>query len=171
MPKKNRDFLPFLIGLCVFILILFLLIAGGIGYYVTYHGYSGISAFQYSLADIAALRFHVSLEYKNYYIIAVAVYALCVLAFYTENGRYAHDADGIEAGSSKWNENLKIYNKRFTEPLGKPTNEGMDNTILSRNISLSLNDRKTNRNNNVIVLGPSGSGNSPPSRRPAGSGR
>ena len=65
---------------------------------------------------------------------------------------------GREHGGAKWNKNLRAYNKQFTEPLGKASNKGEYNMIFTNNVKLSMNAKKTFRNNNVFVIGGSGSG-------------
>lgn len=72
------------------------------------------------------------------------------------NGPQETDIDG----SAKWNDRIKSYNKRFTTPFHKTTNNGEDNMILTQNIKLSMNGKKTRRNNNILVIGGAGSGKS-----------
>ena len=64
----------------------------------------------------------------------------------------------IENGSAKWNDNLSEYQKMYTDlPL---LGTGSPNIILTDTIFLSMNTRKTLRNNNVMVIGGSGTGKS-----------
>ena len=63
-------------------------------------------------------------------------------------------------GSSKWNDELNIYNEEFTDPAGKTSHNGDNNMILTQNIYLSMNTRQTLRNNNVLCIGGSGAGKS-----------
>ena len=55
---------------------------------------------------------------------------------------------------------LKNFNKRRTDPIGKETSDGPNNMILSRDIKLALDGKKTRRNCNVLVIGGSGAGKS-----------
>ena len=63
-------------------------------------------------------------------------------------------------GSAKWNTDFKAYNKKYTDPQGDPSNGGKNNMIISQNVFLSMNSRQTMRNNNILVVGGSGSGKS-----------
>ena len=59
-----------------------------------------------------------------------------------------------ENGSAKWNQDMKAYNKEYVErPL---LGSGCLNTIITRDIFLSMNTRKTGRNNNVAIIGATG---------------
>ena len=63
-------------------------------------------------------------------------------------------------GSAKWNTDWKSYNKVYSDPPGSPDNSGSYNMILTQNIFLNMDTRKTLRNNNVLVVGGSGAGKS-----------
>lgn len=63
-------------------------------------------------------------------------------------------APGEEEGSAKWNDAISSYNKKFTDPKDK------QNMILTQEIKLSMDGRKTRRNNNILVVGGSGAGKS-----------
>lgn len=65
-----------------------------------------------------------------------------------------------EHGSARWNEDLDAYNRRFTDPPQSPEHNGNYNMVLTQNIYLSMNTRQTRRNNNILVIGGSGSGKS-----------
>ena len=75
---------------------------------------------------------------------------------------------GKEEGSAKWNQSLSAYNRIYTDPKGKPSSTISDaenhvisqNMILTNDVSLSMNGRDTRRNNNILVIGGSGSGKS-----------
>lgn len=88
------------------------------------------------------------------------VFACSGLLLYTQSEANRHDCAGKEAGSASWNTDYKGYNKQFTSPFGKVAHDGEDNMILSQNIRLSMNGYETNRNNNILVIGGSGSGKS-----------
>ena len=57
------------------------------------------------------------------------------------------------AGSAKWSENIDSFKKKYTD-----TKNPFNNIILTQDISLSMNSHQTRRNNNVLVVGGSGSG-------------
>ena len=63
-------------------------------------------------------------------------------------------------GTAKFNDNLKIYNRKYSAPYGKTTHEGEINTILTDDVYLSMDTRKTRRNLNLLVIGGSGAGKS-----------
>ena len=88
------------------------------------------------------------------------VYGSICIYQYLQAETNHHDCAGKEAGSASWNTDYKGYNKQFTSPFGKVAHDGEDNMILSQNIRLSMNGYKTNRNNNILVIGGSGSGKS-----------
>lgn len=53
---------------------------------------------------------------------------------------------------------LADYNKRLTDPYGKPTSEGQNNMILSKDVKLGLDGFITRHNCNVLIIGGSGAG-------------
>ena len=70
---------------------------------------------------------------------------------------------GVEQGSAAWNTDIKSFNKQYNEPFGKPTVDkkpGTTNMILSNDLYLSTDGRKTMRNNNKLIIGGSGTGKS-----------
>ena len=72
--------------------------------------------------------------------------------------RNAHANSKTAQGSSKWNTDFKKYNKKYTDPPKSPKNDGPKNLILSQNVKLNMDTRTTRLNNNVLVIGGSGSG-------------
>ena len=91
-------------------------------------------------------------------IMAISAFVAAYLYFYYKARE--RSMPGKESGSSKWNTDYKEYNKEFTDPKGSPVNTGKNNAILSQQIFLNLDTRATQRNNNVLVIGGSGSGKS-----------
>lgn len=65
-----------------------------------------------------------------------------------------------QKGSAEWYSDFKKYNKQYTDPQGKVENNGPNNMILSNDVFLSMDTRQTLRNNNILVIGGSGSGKS-----------
>ena len=94
--------------------------------------------------------------------IGLATMIVCIGVFYNwvdiQNNK--HDMAGEEAGSAHWETDYKKYNKKYTSPFGKTSNNGEDNMILSQNLRLSMNGSKTMLNNNILIIGGSGSGKS-----------
>ncbi len=62
----------------------------------------------------------------------------------------------IEHGSAKWNTNLSTFKKEYTDSV--PYGPKSKNMIMTDEISLSMDTRKTGRNNNVVVIGATGTG-------------
>ncbi len=56
-------------------------------------------------------------------------------------------------GNAKWYTNLKGFKKKYTD-----TKNPFNNMILTQDVALSMNSHQTRRNNNVLVVGGSGSG-------------
>ena len=80
------------------------------------------------------------------------------VAFFKCCNTYTEKQDLLPAkenGSAKWNQNQKAYRRRYVElPL---LGSGSPNMVITQNIVLSMNTRKTFRNNNIIYIGGSGS--------------
>lgn len=81
-------------------------------------------------------------------LIYTIVYSLYVLDAYSKATKF--NRSGVEHGSARWG---KISELKHL--VGKN-----DNMILSNNIKLSTNGKKTKRNNNIIVFGGAGTGKS-----------
>lgn len=88
------------------------------------------------------------------------VYILIASWFVFEHQKRAHFKKGIECGSSKWNDDMVSYNKKYSDPIGSKDNNGHSNMILTEDVRLSMNSFQTRLNNNVTVVGGSGSGKS-----------
>lgn len=80
-------------------------------------------------------------------------------SFLTSSLKKHDNADTVK-GSAHFmtQKELDDYNKKFTSPFGVVENDGADNMILSKDLRLSMNNRKTRRNNNQLVIGGSGAG-------------
>lgn len=91
---------------------------------------------------------------------ATLIAGMVALYNYADRKMNKHDMAGKEAGSAHWETDYKTYNKKYTSPFGKASNDGEDNMILSQNLRLSMNGSKTMLNNNVLIIGGSGSGKS-----------
>ena len=61
--------------------------------------------------------------------------------------------DKTSHAASKQITDLNEYNKKFTEPFGEISHDGKNNMILSQNIFMSMDSRKTRQNMNVFVIG------------------
>ena len=78
---------------------------------------------------------------------------ICALLWLHEERTY-HDMPDIESGSARWNSNLKKFEAEYGDP------DIYNTTLLAKGIALSLNDRKTARNSNVLTVGGAGTGKS-----------
>lgn len=84
----------------------------------------------------------------NAVVIALVVYAIAIIMYYTSQRNYM---PGKEYGTAKY-ANVEQVNKVL-----KDEDESF-NRILSQNVRMSLNTRKTKLNNNVLIIGGSGAG-------------
>ena len=92
-------------------------------------------------------------DYYNEYTIrmigyALLIYLIVVLMYYTSQRNLM---PGRDYGTSKF-ANIKAVNKKIADE-----DDGR-NRILSQNVRMSLNTKKTNLNNNVLIIGGSGAG-------------
>lgn len=83
---------------------------------------------------------------------------LCgVLAPLITDAKYMKRRDlrpSVENGSAKWNDDLKGFQKKLSDSPKVGTNS--PNMILTKNIQISMDTRKTERNNNVLIIGGAG---------------
>lgn len=135
-----------------------LLLAGNLAFYQLY-GFEGI---QRAFDDAMRFRFHIGFDevYLKYYGAGASMYVIGALLIYGDNQKYRHDAAGIEGGSAKWTSSYGDYNKTHADPIGKKTCDGPMNMIHSEHVRLSLEDKKTRLNNNVLIVGGAGTGKS-----------
>lgn len=63
------------------------------------------------------------------------------------------DVTGNEQGSAGWNLKIDDYNQRYTFPYGSKDKNYEDNAILTNDVFLGLDGRKTQRNLNTLVIG------------------
>lgn len=146
--------------------ILFVIYAGARGAYYEKQnpGTATYVAVLMSLTTIPQAPFAVSfsgsfLETTSILLILTAFLAWCA---YDKKILNRHYTEGEQYGTAKWQtvESTKFYNRKFTEPIGKPFADSPENTILSKNCQLSMNTRHTGLNNNIMVIGGPGSGKS-----------
>lgn len=108
--------------------------------------------------------FAVSFDQKFFQIFAPVMIVVGAAAFFAHDQKVLnrHYTDGEQYGTAKWQsvESIKFYNRKFTEPVGKPYADSPQNTILSKNCQLSMNTRHTGLNNNSMIIGGPGSGKS-----------
>lgn len=97
------------------------------------------------------------IDFKGIGIMTVA-YGFILLCIKFDAEQKRNLKPGKEYGSASWNKDYKSYNKKFNYPYGKPESGEKNNLILSKDVMLGLDNKKTMRNSNVIVIGGSGSG-------------
>lgn len=90
--------------------------------------------------------------------IITVIFAFAVLWLFIIEEQNRQSLPGKEKGSTKWNEDYKSYNKKYVTPVN--VGEIDNNMIISKNLKLSLDTYKTRRNNNVLIIGGSGTGKS-----------
>lgn len=89
-----------------------------------------------------------------------AIAAFIYLVIKIDKDRNKNMMPGKESGSAKWYTNYNEYNKKYTDPIGTTAHNGPNNMILSQDVFMNMDSRKTLFNNNVLVIGGSGSGKS-----------
>lgn len=88
--------------------------------------------------------------------------AFCVFYYYVYHSARKKSMQGKEGGTAHWNTKIGEYNKTYTDPAQskKAKLYPSENAIISNDIFLTLNTRQSQRNNNTLVIGGSGSGKS-----------
>lgn len=109
--------------------------------------------FQFNLIRITSK----GIQYLFYFTL---LYVLFIAYMIFDTERNKRDAAGKENGSAQWNTNMRAYNKKYSDPPNSPKNDGPYNMLLTKNVSLNMNTYQTMRNNNVVVVGGSGTGKS-----------
>lgn len=82
------------------------------------------------------------------------LFIVVILYMWTEAEFNRQDAPGKEGGSAKWFDDWKNFKKKYIDPKDET------NMIFSNEVQLNMNTRKTRKNNNVLVIGGSGTGKS-----------
>lgn len=86
--------------------------------------------------------------------VVLLIFVLSDALLWYDMVRHHHSLSGKESGSAKWNDDYKKFNAGYSE------SDKIQTTILSKDVQLSMNTRKTQRNNNVLIVGGSGAGKS-----------
>lgn len=161
-PKKSNK--PFYIGAGIVGYIFILLLSGQMGKYearhhtadfgkVLSHGLSNLFSNPFDIFPLSASAF-------KYIGLLTMVVAFIVMALYVNQQKNHVDMPGKESGSAKWYSDMDKYNKKYTDPKGTKDHNGPNNMILSNDVFLNMDTKKTRFNNNVLVIGGSGSGKS-----------
>ena len=95
------------------------------------------------------------------------LFVIAIAAAYVNEERNRHFDSSKTNGSSKWNTDFQKYNNKYryypkkTKKKDDDTKKKIDmNMIMNQDVFLSMDTRKTLRNNNVIIFGGSGTGKS-----------
>ena len=93
------------------------------------------------------------LNFKSMFVMTF-IYLVAVAAVWVDYQVKRTDAQGVESGSAKWFDDWKNFAKKYVDPKDET------NMIFSNEVKLNMNTRKTRKNNNVLVIGGSGTGKS-----------
>lgn len=100
----------------------------------------------------------------EYILMCTLIFAFAAMCMWIERDRFHTDGLRIQGGSSHWlsesKDGLARYNQQFSDPYMSKEHNGSHNMILTKDIFLSMDTRKTRLNNNILVVGGSGSGKS-----------
>ncbi len=161
-PKKTNKWLYVIFVAVIYIFVVFLALHAG-KYVAAHPDESFLMAFGPALDNLSTEPLSVlplTEESGKALFFATVFYAIILLAVYAENERNRTTMPGKENGTTKWNDNVPKYNKKYTYPYHKKTSEGGTNIILTNDVQLGMDTRQTRRNLNVLVDGGSGAGKS-----------
>lgn len=152
--RRTRLFLIFDGIFLVFSIYLGLLVGSNMNYLNDDNVITGvIETFKFIAQDTSALWY---IEFGTYTLPALlwllVLWGLISALLWYDDVRHRHDLADIEKGSARLNDDYKGFDKEYGEENKFLT------TYLSRNVALSMNTRKTLRNNNVLIIGGSGAG-------------
>lgn len=153
-PKKVNN-TPFYIGLCITVWLL-------VVYVVSHMANASIEVGSKVIFDYIGLALtNMTENPMNAFPLnlpailwSTVVLVIAGVWIWNENEKVKVDAPGIENGSAKWFEDFKNYNKKYVDQSDKK------NMIFSNEVKLNMNTRATRKNNNVLVIGGSGTGKS-----------
>lgn len=161
MFPKNKSKIPLIVVL-VLMYIMFIVAALQTGVVLNEDvNHTFITAFMQAMNELSSGTIRltpITTQSINQVFVATAMFAVMVLLMVFDEQRNKRDAPGIESGSAAWNTDLNAYNKEYSDPPGSTSNKGDKNMILTQDVHLNMDTRATMRNNNVLVVGGSGSG-------------
>lgn len=88
------------------------------------------------------------------------IFAMFAMMAYGNAVMRDHYASDKVQGDQKLMTDLRSYNRRYTDPIGKTSHNGPNNLILSKDLFLCMDNEKTQRNLNILIIGGSGAGKS-----------
>lgn len=114
----------------------------------------------YITATISAIMaiidnpFHVSITkgFFKYFLMYFGAFSLLTLVLYIEEEKRKRLSKN-PGGNAKWYPNINKFKQKYMD-----TKDPFNNIILTQDVALSMNSKQTRRNNNVLVVGGSGSG-------------
>lgn len=147
--KKPDYFTLILFGGAGILLIIFLALHAGM---VDNGNYIGTTIDALGAILNNPLEIRLTSSFFKYLLIYSGMGAIVVLYLYVENEKNKR-IDKEPGGKAKWYENLNHFKKLYTD-----TEDKFNNMILTQNVALNMDSFKTKRNNNILVVGGSGSG-------------
>lgn len=161
-PKQNNKTIYIFIGASLYLFVI--LFSLHVGKYMHLHPTEDLfSALFNGLNSLTSNPFNfLPIAFESFKILGIAtlLVAFMVFAIVVSNEKNKASMPGKESGTAKWNTDFNAYNKQYTDPKGSTDHHGKNNMILSQNVFLNMNTRDTFLNNNVLVIGGSGSGKS-----------
>ncbi len=162
VPKKKNTIIVIVFAVVIYIFVLLLAIHTG-NYMSTHPEETFLNAIIPALDSFSESPlsiFPIGKETPKPIFMFTCFYLIIGLLIYAENERNRMTMPGKENGTAKWNDNIDKYNKKYTFPYGKKAAVGGSNIILTNDVKLGMDAKKTRRNLNVLVDGGSGSGKS-----------
>lgn len=129
---------------------------GDIGNALTY----GFTHF-FLLSGTAAKAMFTGNNFLYFFLVTAGVAVVIWSMKVRSDSRKTDDMETVHGRARLMNsDDLKEYNMRRTDPIGYDRNDGPNNMILSKDISLAIDNRNTRRNCNILCIGGSGAGKS-----------
>lgn len=105
--------------------------------------------------NLLSLEYIKSMPIQDIGQIAFIFFVICLAEYIDRFEIRWASMQGKESGSAKFNTNMKAYNKKYVD-----TKNPSKNMVLAQDLFLSMDGRKTLKNNNILVIGGSGAGKS-----------
>lgn len=163
-PKKNDFMLYIYFGVIVTAIAVFL--SFHVGYLMTLSSNSKNEVISFIMPAFNEMMntpfcvFPLKAEYCRYTGTFIFLVLCVIFLFYTNEKKNEHANDKTAQGSAKWNTKLDKYNKKYSDPPKSKKHDGPRNMILSNDVFLNMDTKRTFINNNILITGGSGSGKS-----------
>lgn len=160
--KKAKLQIAIIVAICYLILAFFMFHAG---YLMEEERLDLVSAVTYAFGRMVTRPFDLAPFPTNALLALFVITALGLLFVFmsiSSAKSKKHDDLSTIAGDAKLmsEKELDDYNRKKTEPFGKPYAEGRNNDIMSDDIALSIQASKTNVTRNTLCIGGNGTGKS-----------